>query len=72
MVLYYQGDQAAASTHLESARAGWGARGEEEGVMLINQVLIAMPRKEVTRSWLRMVMQPLLNEDALALTKRPA
>jgi hypothetical protein len=70
MVLYYQGDQTAASTHLESARAGWGARGEEEGVRLINQVLIAMPRKEVTLSWLQMVMAPLLSKDALALAKR--
>jgi predicted ATPase len=71
MVLYYQGDHAAAATHLESARAGWGARGEEEGVRLINQVLIAMPKKEVTRSWLGMVIGPLLSKDALALAKRP-
>jgi predicted ATPase len=71
MVLYYQGDQAAASTHLESARAGWSARGEQEGVLLINQVFIAVPKKEVTRSWLRMVMAPLLSKDALALADQP-
>ena len=70
MVLYYQGDPLDAHSHLESARAGWGARGEQEGVMLINQVLIAMPKEDVTRAWLRLVMHPLLTPDARLVGER--
>ncbi|MBN1119699.1 MAG: AAA family ATPase [Anaerolineae bacterium] len=60
MVLHYQGEHEDAYTHLESARAGWGARGDQDAVLLINQVLIDMPADEITRSWLRLVMKPLL------------
>ncbi len=63
MVLHYQGEHEDAHTHLESARAGWGARGDQNAVLLINQVLIDMPADEITRSWLRLVMQPLLVHD---------
>jgi hypothetical protein len=64
MILYYDGqtedDRREAAAHLESARAGWGARGEEQGVLLMNQVLIGAARDDVTTMWLRMVMKPLL------------
>ncbi len=60
MVLFYQGDHTEAYPHLESARAGWGARGYEEGMLLVNQVLIDTPKSDVTRTWLRMLLRPLL------------
>jgi tetratricopeptide (TPR) repeat protein len=63
MVLHYQGEHEDAYTHLESARAGWGARGDQNAVLLINQVLIDMPADEITKSWLRLVMRPLLVHD---------
>jgi hypothetical protein len=60
MILFYDGDEVEAHPHLESARASWGARGEEEGVMLINQILIKMPKTEITRAWLRVLLKPVL------------
>lgn len=60
MVLFYEGDQEESYPHLESARAGWGARGDQDGVLLLNQVMIGMPKTEVTRAWLRLVLGPLL------------
>jgi tetratricopeptide (TPR) repeat protein len=60
MILHYQGEQSEAHPHLESARAGWGAREESDGVLLINQVLIGTNRDEITRQWLKMTLKPLL------------
>ncbi|NDJ55163.1 MAG: AAA family ATPase [Chloroflexi bacterium] len=62
MALYYQGEREEASVHLESARAGWGARDYHEGVVFINQVLIDTPLRDITRLWLRMVLRPLLEQ----------
>jgi tetratricopeptide (TPR) repeat protein len=63
MVMFYQGDQDEAATHLESARAGWGARGNQDGVLLMNQVLIGLPREQITPLWLRFILIPLLNRN---------
>lgn len=63
MVLFYHGEQGEAYPHLESARAGWGARGVEEGVLLMNHVLIGVPREEATLAWLPLVLRPLLDAD---------
>lgn len=60
MALYYHGDIAEAQPHLESARAGFGARGDEQGVMFVNQVLIGMPSGEITKFWLDLVLKPLV------------
>lgn len=60
MALYFHGDQAEAHPHLESARAGWGARGDEQGVVFINQVLVGMPKEQITKSWLDLVLKPLV------------
>jgi hypothetical protein len=60
MALFYHGDQAEASPHLESARAGYGARGDDDGVLFINQVLIGMPREEITQLWLNLMLKPLV------------
>jgi tetratricopeptide (TPR) repeat protein len=60
MVLFYEGDQEESYPHLESARAGWGARGDQDGVMLLNQVMIGMPKADVTHAWLRLALGPLL------------
>jgi hypothetical protein len=60
MVLFYEGDQEEAYPHLESARAGWGARGDQDGVLLLNQVMIGMPKTDITRAWLQLVLGPLL------------
>ncbi|MBN1312134.1 MAG: AAA family ATPase [Anaerolineae bacterium] len=60
MVLFYDGDQEEAYPHLESARAGWGARGDQEGVVLLNQVMIGMPKTDITQAWLRLLLLPLL------------
>jgi hypothetical protein len=62
MILFYEGDLQEANPHLESARAGWGARGQQEGVLLVNQVLISMPKPEITRLWLKMIFAPLLKQ----------
>jgi hypothetical protein len=62
MTLFYVGDQMEAHPHLESARAGWGARGDQEGVLFINQVLIAMPKEDVTKNWVRLLLYPLIDE----------
>ncbi len=64
MVLFYHGEREEAHPHLESARAGWGARGMEEGVLLMNRVLIGVPLEEVTTAWLPLVLRPLLDADA--------
>ncbi len=64
MALYYHGDHAEAAPHLESARAGYSARGDEKGVMFINQILIGMPREEVTQAWLDLVLRPLVRPPA--------
>lgn len=61
MALFYHDDPVEAQAHLESARAGWGARGEQDGIMLINQILIRLPRDQITRLWLNFVMKPLLS-----------
>jgi hypothetical protein len=60
MVLFYDGDQEEAYPHLESARAGWGARGDQDGVVLLNQVMIGMPKTDITQAWLRLILTPLL------------
>ncbi|MBN1426733.1 MAG: AAA family ATPase [Anaerolineae bacterium] len=60
MVLFYDGDQEEAYPHLESARAGWGARGDQDGVVLLNQVMIGMPKTDITQAWLRLILRPLL------------
>ncbi len=60
MALYYHGDQAEASPHLESARAGYGARGDEQGVLFINQVLIGTPRADIVSAWLDLVLSRLV------------
>jgi hypothetical protein len=62
MALYYHGDQAEAGPHLESARAGYGARGDDDGVLFINQVLIGMPREEITQLWLNLMLKPLVRQ----------
>lgn len=56
MVLYYSGEHQEALPHLESARAGWGARNFSAGVMLINQVLIGMPKPDITKVWLKVIL----------------
>lgn len=63
MALFYHDDPVEAKAHLESARAGWGARGEQDGVLLINQILIRLPAEQITRIWLRFVLEPLLFEE---------
>lgn len=60
MVLFYQGSEEEARPHLESARAGWEARGDMHGVLLMNRVLSGAPRQEITPVWLRVVLAPLL------------
>jgi tetratricopeptide (TPR) repeat protein len=62
MALFYQGDTLEANPHLESARAGWSARGELEGVAFINQVMVAVPKNEITLAWLRWILPPLLSK----------
>ncbi len=64
MALYYQGGVDQALPHLDSARAGWGARGDESGVVLIDQVRIGMPRRAITPVWLHAAMTRLLAETA--------
>jgi tetratricopeptide (TPR) repeat protein len=64
MALYYQGGVDQALPHLDSARAGWGARGDESGVVLIDQVRVGMPRRAITPVWLHAAMAPLLAETA--------
>ncbi len=68
MALHYNGEKEDALAHLESARAGWGARGFEEGVLLINRAIIEVPVEEITRSWLKMALTPFLHR-ATALVK---
>jgi tetratricopeptide (TPR) repeat protein len=63
MALHYHGDQAEAAPHLESARAGYSARGDERGVMFINQILIGMPRADITQAWLDLVLRPLVRRS---------
>ena len=60
MVLFYDGEVQEALPHLESAKAGWGARGQQEGVLLMNQVLISLPKQEITRLWLKMILPTIL------------
>lgn len=60
MVLFYQGSEEEARPHLESARAGWEARGDMHGVLLMNRVLSGAPRQEITPAWVRVVLAPLL------------
>lgn len=60
MVMAATGDKEEARHHIESARAGWGARGSEEGVMLMNMVLIDASTEELTHRWLHFVLPPLL------------
>lgn len=60
MALFYYDDPEEAHTHLESARAGWGARGEQDGIMLVNQILIEVPQETITKIWLRFVLHPLV------------
>ncbi len=60
MALYYGGNEDEALSHIELARAGWGARGNQDGVMVMNQVLIGMPKQEITQGWLRLAVSPLL------------
>jgi len=62
MILFYEGDIHEANPHLESARAGWGARGRQEGIQLINQVLISMPKQDITRGLVKMMITPMLKE----------
>lgn len=71
IVLFMNNEREDALAHLESARAGWGARGLQEGVLLINQVIIESPRDEITRNWLKMTLKPMLG-DALALRSAEA
>ncbi len=59
MVLYYQGEQSEALPHLSSARSGWDARGEQGGVMLVDQVLHNAPRQDITRVWVRLALAAL-------------
>jgi len=61
MVLFYDGEVQEALPHLESAKAGWGARGQQEGVILMNQVLISLPKQDVTRLWLKMILPVIMN-----------
>jgi len=67
MILNAQGEQAEARPHLESARAGWGARHAEDGVVLMNRVLLGIPTDEITRGWVALALRPFLGE-ALVLT----
>nr|MBN1228723.1 hypothetical protein [Anaerolineae bacterium] len=64
MILYYAAEsdeeQQEAHTHLESARAGWGARGDEAGIVLMNQVLIGTDKERITAAWLQYLLGPLL------------
>lgn len=62
MALYYQGSVEQALPHLDSARAGWEARGDESGVVLIDQVRVGMPRRAITPVWLHAAMARLLAE----------
>jgi tetratricopeptide (TPR) repeat protein len=62
MALFYQGDSLEAAPHLESARAGWSARGELEGVAFINQVVAGASKAEITLVWLRWILPPLLSK----------
>jgi hypothetical protein len=61
MIMHTLGDREDAVQHIESARAGWGARGNEDGVMLMNQVLIDTTPDQLTRLWLNFMLTPLLN-----------
>lgn len=61
MALFYQGEHAEAYPHLESARSGWLARGDNDGVALIDKVLAVTSREEITATWLRLALHPLLN-----------
>ena len=61
MILFYDGEVQEALPHLESARAGWGARGQQEGVLLVNQVLISLPKQDITRAWLKLVLPAMGN-----------
>lgn len=60
MIMHTLGDREDAAQHIESARAGWGARGNEDGVLLMNQVLIDTPTEQLTRLWLHFILPPLL------------
>lgn len=62
MSLYYHGETSEATPHLESARAGFGARADDQGVMFVNQVLLGMERAEITRYWLDLVLKPLVSQ----------
>jgi hypothetical protein len=72
MVLFYSGEKDEAHPHLESARAGWGARDDKDGVMLMNKVLIEMPRQEITRNWLHLAMEPLLTRAKQLVEQTPS
>jgi hypothetical protein len=72
MALFYHDDPQEAQPHLESARAGWGARNEQEGIMLINQILIEVPIETITRQWMRFVLRPLIERDGPDESTQPA
>ncbi len=59
MALFYHGEAEEARPHLESARAGWSARGTEQGVALMNGVLIGIPSEQATLMWLPLVFGAL-------------
>lgn len=63
MAMHYFDDPVEAHPHLESARAGWGARGSQEGILLINQILIEVPVQAITKHWLRFVLKPVFERD---------
>jgi tetratricopeptide (TPR) repeat protein len=63
MALYYHGDEEEARPHLESSRGGYAARGDEDGVTFLDQVLSGMPRESITHAWLDLVLRPLLPES---------
>ena len=60
MAMYYSDDKDEAIAHLESARGGYGARNNQDGVMFVNQVLLDVPKTEITRAWLKLVMNPIV------------
>ena len=63
MILFYDGEVQEALPHLESAKAGWSARGHQEGVMLVNQVLISLPADDVSKLWLKLVLPIVLKTN---------
>jgi tetratricopeptide (TPR) repeat protein len=58
LVLMYQGEQGEARGHLEAARLSWDARGEAEGLKLVELAERSAPRPTITQALLNLCLHP--------------